>query len=219
MKWNEPGRQNQVEFMNFCTQDTAGFSGNKLSIIIRCFCCCISLSASRSGREAVGYRGLLQSQVVYGVRRKLNAAVPLQHFSQSAFCGGVPSEIERSRPFPALPTVCILQWGAADAEIQVPFAENPQKSKVPSSTLPRNGELRKQKVKSHLVSTWSLNVLPSKPGVGQQIAIHATLTARDFFLAYFYPSGPFTCICFPKALPVSPVLAVADTWFLCRPAE
>ena len=59
---------------------------------------------------------------------------------------------------------------------------------------PRSGELRSQKLKSHLVRTQSLNVLPLKPGVGQFIAIHATLTARDFFLAYFYTSGPFTCI-------------------------
>ena len=49
---------------------------------------------------------------------------------------------------------------------------------------PRSGELRTQKLKSHLVRTQSLNVLPLKPGVDQYIAIHATLTARDFFLAY-----------------------------------
>ena len=60
--------------------------------------------------------------------------------------------------------------------------------------LPRSGELRMQKLKSHLVRTQSLNVLPLKPGAGRYIAIHATLTARDFSLAYFYPSGPFTCI-------------------------
>ena len=60
---------------------------------------------------------------------------------------------------------------------------------------PRSGELRMQKLKSHLVRTQSLNnVLPFKPGLGQYIAIHATLTARDFFLASFYPPGPFTCI-------------------------
>ena len=81
------------------------------------------------------------------------------------------------------------QWGAADAEI-----------------------------KSHLVRTQSLNVLPLKPGVGRYIAIHTTLTASDFFLAYYYPPGPFTCI-FPKSLLISPVMAVANTWFLCRPAE
>ena len=84
--------------------------------------------------------------------------------------------------------------------------------------LPRNGELQTQKLKSHLVRTQSLNVLPLKPGVGQCIVIHATLIARDFFLAYFYTSGPSTCI-FPKPLLISPVLAVANTWYLCRPAE
>ena len=64
-----------------------------------------------------------------------------------------------------------LQWGAADTEI-----------------------------KSHLVRAQSLNVLPLKPAVGQYIAVHAKLTARDFFFAYFYPSSPFTCI-FSKASP------------------
>ena len=68
---------------------------------------------------------------------------------------------------------------------------------------PRSGELRTQKLKSQLVRTQSLNVLPLKPGVGQYTAIHATLTARDFFLAYFYPSGPFTCI-FSKTSPDFP---------------
>ena len=63
---------------------------------------------------------------------------------------------------------------------------------------PRNGELRTQKFKSHLLRTQSLSVLPLKPGVGQYIAIHATLTVRDFFLAYFYPSGPFPSIFSPN---------------------
>ena len=56
------------------------------------------------------------------------------------------------------------------------------------------------KLKSHLLKTQTLKVLPLNPGVGQYIAMHATLTARDFFLANFYPSGQFTCI-FPKLLP------------------
>ena len=64
----------------------------------------------------------------------------------------------------------------------------------------RSGKLRTQKLKSYLVRTQSLNVLPLKPGVGQYIAVHATLTARDFFLAYFYPSGSFSCI-FSKTSP------------------
>ena len=66
--------------------------------------------------------------------------------------------------------------------------------------LPCSWELRTQKLNSHLVRTQGLNVLPLKPEVGQYIAIHATLTARDFFLAYFYPSGPFTCL-FSKTSP------------------
>ena len=67
-------------------------------------------------------------------------------------------------------------------------------------------------IKSHMLRTKSLKVLPLKPEVGQYIAMHATLTARDFFLAYFYPSGPFSCI-FSKTSPKKkiPVLAVAYT--------
>ena len=56
-------------------------------------------------------------------------------------------------------------------------------------------------MKSHLLRKQSLKVLPLKPGVGQYRAIHAVLTARDFFLVYLYPSGPFTCI-FSKPLPI-----------------
>ena len=48
-------------------------------------------------------------------------------------------------------------------------------------SIPCSWELWMQKLKSHLVRTLSLNVLPLKPGVDQYIAIHATLTARDFF--------------------------------------
>ena len=54
-------------------------------------------------------------------------------------------------------------------------------------------------LKSYLMRIQDLKVLS---GVGQYIAMKATLTGRDFFLANFYPSGPFTCIFFP-------VLAVA----------
>ena len=62
------------------------------------------------------------------------------------------------------------------------------------SFCPHSRELWTQKLRSHLVRIQSLNVLPLKPGVGQYIAIHVMLAATDFFLAYFYPSGPFTCI-------------------------
>ena len=53
-----------------------------------------------------------------------------------------------------------------------------------------------------------MKVLPLKPGVGQYIATYAMLTARDFFLANFYSSGPFTYI---FVCVVVLVLAVANT--------
>ena len=83
------------------------------------------------------------------------------------------------------------QWGAADAEI-----------------------------KSHLVRTQSLNVLPLKPGVGQYIAIHATLTARDFFLFCLFRHFRSSHLHFFQNLSrFFPVLAVANTCFPCRPAD
>ena len=63
------------------------------------------------------------------------------------------------------------QWGAADAKIKVSSVENTE-----------------------------LKGSPLKPGAGQYIAIRATLTASDFFLANFYLSGPFTRI-FSKTSP------------------
>ena len=105
----------------------------------------------------------------------------------------------------SLPYVCVFLTGAIPKRLSL-------------RKFPRSGELRTQKLKSNLVRTQSLNVLPLKPGVGQYMAIHSTLTAKDFFLAYFYTSGPFTCI-FSKTSPdIFPVLAVANTWFLCTPA-
>ena len=77
--------------------------------------------------------------------------------------------------------VLLPRWGAADAEI-----------------------------KAHLVRKESLNVLPLEPRVGQYTVIQATLTVRDFFLANFYPSGPFTCI-FSKTSPEFFLLAVTNT--------
>ena len=63
-----------------------------------------------------------------------------------------------------------------------------------ASLCPHSGEQQTQKLKSHLMGTQSLKVLHVKPGVGQYIAMHATLTARDFFVANLYFSSPFTCI-------------------------
>ena len=83
---------------------------------------------------------------------------------------------------------------------------------------PRGGELRTQILKSHLLRTQSLKVLPLKPGIVQYIAMHATLTAGDFFLANFCPSGPFTCI-FPKPIPNFSSVSCGLPRFLCRPAD
>ena len=77
-----------------------------------------------------------------------------------------------------------------------PHPTHPPTPPTPTPPTPCNGELWMQKLKSHLVGTQSLNVLPLKPGVGQYIAANAMLTARDFFFAYFYPSAPITCIFF-----------------------
>ena len=59
--------------------------------------------------------------------------------------------------------------------------------------------------------TQNLNILLLKPGVRHHMAIHVTLTAWNFFLAYFYPSGPFTCIFSQNLSRFFPVLAVANT--------
>ena len=81
------------------------------------------------------------------------------------------------------------------------------------AVLHRSGELRTQKLKSPLVRTQSLNVLPLKPGVGQYIALHAMLSSLLIFILPVHSTALFS-----KPLPISPVLAVANTWFLCRPA-
>ena len=76
------------------------------------------------------------------------------------------------------------QWGAADAEIEVPSGENTDLKRSPFEAWSRS-------VYSHAgVSSLLISVLP----------VH-------------YP------VFFPKPLPIFPALAVAKTWFLCRPAE
>ena len=91
-------------------------------------------------------------------------------------------------------------------------------NKPSTNKVPRSGELCMQKLKSLLFTTQNLKVLPLKPGVGQYIALDATLTARDFFYANFYPSNPFTCI-FPKPLLSSSCVGCGEHWFLCGPTE
>ena len=48
---------------------------------------------------------------------------------------------------------------------------------------PRPEVQQKQKLKIHLLKTQSSKILPLKPGAGPYIVVHATPTARDFFLA------------------------------------
>ena len=85
----------------------------------------------------------------------------------------------------------------------------------------RSGVLRTQKLKSHVFRTWRSDFLPFKPGAGPYIAMHATSTARDFFLANFYPSPVFL----QNLSQVVSVLVVANTGScvgpqnrICRPA-
>ena len=82
-----------------------------------------------------------------------------------------------------------LQWGAAYAEIKVPSGENT--------------ELKRS---------------PLKPLVGQYIAIMLHLLPGIFSLPIStlpVHSPAF----FPKPFLISSVLALANTWFLCRSAE
>ena len=54
-------------------------------------------------------------------------------------------------------------------------------------TMPGNGVLQMQKLKIHLLRTQSSMDFPFKPGADLYIAMHATPTAKDFFLVNFYP--------------------------------
>ena len=71
-----------------------------------------------------------------------------------------------------------------------------------------SGELWTQKLKSHLVRTQSLNVLPLKPGVGQCIVY----TNRQWFLpCLFLPFQSIHLYFFQNLSWFFPVLAVANT--------
>ena len=84
----------------------------------------------------------------------------------------------------------VPQWGAADAEIKVPSGENTELKRSPFKAWNRS-------VYSH--------------------TCYAYCQGISFLLISTLPvhSPAF----FPKTLPIFPVLAVANTWFLCRPAE
>ena len=68
------------------------------------------------------------------------------------------------------------------------------------------------------LSTYALISLPSNhPGVGQNIAMHASPTARDFFLSKFYLPALFVYI-FLKPLPGISCVSCGHS-FLCGPVE
>ena len=89
---------------------------------------------------------------------------------------------------------------------------NPSRLLRPLFLENRSGELRTQKLTSRLVRTQSLNVLPVKPGVGQHIATHATLTVRNFFLISTLPVHSLQFFQNLSRFFV-PALAVANTGF------
>ena len=64
----------------------------------------------------------------------------------------------------------------------------------------RHGVLQMQKFKNHMLRTQSSKVLPLKSGEGQYNAKQTSPTARDFFPANFYHTGPFAYI-FSKTSP------------------
>ena len=82
------------------------------------------------------------------------------------------------------------QWGAADADIKVPSGENTELKRSPFKAWSRS-------VYSHTCYAYCQRFLP----------------------CLFLPSRSIHLHFFPKHLLISPVLAVANTWFLCRPAE
>ena len=81
-------------------------------------------------------------------------------------------------------------WGAADADIKAPSGENTELKCSPFKALNRS-------VYSHTCNAYCQGFLPCLSLPFWSIHLHF----------------------FQKPLPNFPVLAVANTWFLCRPAE
>ena len=82
------------------------------------------------------------------------------------------------------------QWGAADAEIKVPSGENTELKRSPFKAWSRS-------VYSHTCYTYSQGFLSCLFLHFRSIHLHFFQNLSQFFL----------------------VLAVANTWFLCRPAK
>ena len=72
-------------------------------------------------------------------------------------------------------------------------------------------ELQMQKLKTNLFRTLRSKVLPLKPGVDQNIAMHASPTARDFFLGLISTSPVTFPVHSPSFFPKP------HKFFLCQP--
>ena len=95
----------------------------------------------------------------YDTRPSLNTS--LLHLRGSDTRPSLNTSLLHLRGSDTRPALNIIpQWGGAETEIKVPSGENTELKRSPSLKL----------------------------GVGQYIAIRATLTARDLFLAYFCTS-------------------------------
>ena len=94
------------------------------------------------------------------------------------------------RPHPPSLPAMSPQWGAADAEIKVPSGENT--------------ELKRSPFKAWSTSVYSHTCYAYCQGFHSCLNLHFRSIQLHFFqnLSRFFP-----------------VLAVANTWFLCRPAE
>ena len=93
---------------------------------------------------------------------------------------------------------------------------------TPASTRSsRIGELRTQKLKSHLVRTQVLNVLPFKAWSRSECSHACNAYCQGFLPRLFLHFESIHLHFLSKTPPVFffPVLAVANTWFLSRPAE
>ena len=97
-------------------------------------------------------------------------------------------------------------------ELCIALAMKSEDREAVISSYSRNGELRTQKLKSHLVGTQSLNVLPLKPGIGQYTAIMLRLlpgistllisTLRVHSPAFFQKPLPVFFLCWLWLTPV-----------------
>ena len=84
---------------------------------------------------------------------------------------------------------------------------------------PRSGEPRTQKLKSHLVRTQSLNVLPLNSGVGQYIAIHCYAYCQVFIPCLFPHFRSAHLHFFLNLSRFFPVLAMGNTSSFVGPQD